>query len=112
MAYQPFSTWRLPKDLPENPTQDPTQAAQPIDNLIEDNNAYESEDELPKSVRLQLAHEAWIKANGTCSIKEIARTFGVAFSTLNRRIKGAIPKEAASQAMQKLSVAEEEAINE
>jgi hypothetical protein len=104
MAYQPFLTWRLPKGLPE--------IAQPIDNPIDDDDAYESEDELPKSVRLQLAHEAWIKANGTCSIRDTARTFGVAYSTLNGRIRGAIPKEMASQAMQRLSVAEEEAMNE
>ena len=101
MAYNPFLTWRLSDGLSENPTQDPTQMPiqapidQPINSSIDDP-AYESEDELPKSVRLELAHKAWIDANSTRSIKDIARTFGVAFSTLNGRIKGAIPKEMAS----------------
>jgi len=96
MAYQPFSTWRLPKGLPENPTEYPTQIAQPINDPFDDDDAYESKDELPKPIRLQLAHKAWIKANSTCLIKDIACTFGVAFSILNRRIKGVILKEAAS----------------
>jgi len=75
----------------------PTQALidQPINSSI-NNPAYKSEDELPKSVRLKLAHKAWIDANGTRSIKDIACTFRVAFSILNRRINGAMPKEIAS----------------
>ena len=45
-------------------------------------------------------------------MKKAAHIFGVSFSTLQGRINGAIPKAQASQAMQQLTVAEEEAIHD
>jgi phage FluMu gp28-like protein len=67
---------------------------------------------LPKPVRIELAHQAWIKDSCVLKIKDVARRFGVAYSTLYDCIHSAILKELANQAMQRLSVAEEEAIQD
>jgi hypothetical protein len=63
-------------------------------------------------VRIQLAHQAWINSKRSKKIKDVACCFGVAYTTLHNRINRAIPKELASQAMQRLCVAEEEAIQD
>jgi hypothetical protein len=68
--------------------------------------------EIAKAQRIALAHQAWTAANGDLSIKKAARTYGVTYSTLHRRINGTIPKVEASQAMQRLSVGEEEALRD
>jgi hypothetical protein len=59
----------------------------------------DSDNELSKEERLKLAHCAWQEANGSLSIKEASRRFGVPFSTLRNRINGASSKELANQAM-------------
>jgi hypothetical protein len=111
MAYIPFLTWKL-GDVPPSPTQNPTQCPieQPIDSPINDFD--KSVDELPKTVRIEIAHQAWIKEKGNLTIKDAARRFCVVYSTLHARISGAISRELANQAMQKLSIAEEEAIRD
>jgi hypothetical protein len=111
MAYIPFSTWKL-GDVPRSPTQNPTQCPieQPIDSPIKDFD--KSVDELPKTVRIEIAHQAWIKEKGNLTIKDAARCFCVVYSTLHTRINGAISRELANKAMQKLSIAEEEAIRD
>lgn len=67
---------------------------------------------LPKSVRIDLAHQAWKDANGQLSMRKAAGMYQVSLSTLQGRIKGAVSKLEANQAMQRLSVAEEEAIRD
>src|SRR6266516_81562 len=78
--------------------------------FTEDNT--EDTPDLPNAVRIDLAHKAWKDANGELHIRKATRTFGVSESTLRGRIKGAVPKAQASQAMQRLTVAEEEAIRD
>jgi hypothetical protein len=56
------------------------------------------------------AHKAWIDGRGDLTILAASQTFGVIYSTLYGRIHRAVPKAQASQAMQRLSPAEEEAI--
>jgi len=74
--------------------------------------------ELSKAVRIDLAYQAWKDANKhdprkkQLSIKKAARIFGVSYTTLYDRIHGAIPKALANQAMQRLTIAEEEAIRD
>src|SRR5436190_1389619 len=82
----------LTKDPIEDPIQDPT--------------------ELSKAVRIDLAHQAWKDANGQLSLEKAARIFGISPTTLHGRIHGALSKAQASQAMQRLTVAEEEAIRD
>jgi hypothetical protein len=65
-----------------------------------------------KTERIELAHIAWRDANGQLSIKKAARIFGISYSTLRGRINGAVSKQQANQAMQRLTVAEEEAIRD
>ena len=76
---------------------------------------YESElsdsEELPLSDRIELAFHAW-KANPKLSIRKAHRQFGVSYTTLYGRIKGAKPRKEASQARQRLSVGEEEALQD
>ncbi len=120
MSYTPFLTWNL-HDIPSpTPTESPTLPSEPtnslidgsIDSFIDNPPSYESDDELPKAVRIELAHQAWIREKSTLKIKDVARRFGVAYSTLNDRIHGAVSKELANQAMQSLSVADEEAMRD
>jgi hypothetical protein len=80
-------------------------------NPAEDNNVIEPPD-LSKAERIDLAFQAWKDANGQLSMRRAARIFGVSWTTLQGRIKGACPKAQASQAMQRLSVAEEDAIRD
>jgi hypothetical protein len=68
--------------------------------------------ELPLDVRIDLAHQAWKEAKGKLPIREAARIFGVEYSTIRDRTKGAVPKAIASQAMQRLTVSEEEALQD
>jgi len=117
MAYTPFLTLNMrnipPPNLTKNLTLPPISELvnSPVDSSINDP-FKESEDELPKAVRIELAHQAWIQENGASKIKDVARCFGVGYSTLRDCINSAISKELANQAMQKLSVAEEEAIRD
>jgi hypothetical protein len=77
-----------------------------------DNNIKDVEDppDLLMAVRIDLAHQAWIDAKGELTISTACRGFGVNPSTLHGRIYSAIPKALASQAMQRLTVLEEKAI--
>jgi len=110
--------FRVAKTIAENggSSKHPTQAAAPIDNPPTNNPTNNLTDdellELPYAERLNLAHKAWIDSNGKQKLKVLARTFGVAYLTLHDRIHGAIPKVQASQAMQRLSPAKEEAIRD
>ena len=72
----------------------------------------DSLEDLPKDIRIALAHKAWIDAKGKLSQNKAARIFGVSPSTLKDRIAGAILKAIASQAMQRLTIAEEDAIRD
>jgi hypothetical protein len=80
-----------------------------LDDNIED---VQDPPDLPKHVRIELAHQAWKDGKGKLKIAQAARTFGIGYTTLYDRIHGAIPKALASQAMQRLSVPEEKAIRD
>jgi len=68
---------------------------------------------LDKAERIALAHETWKNGNGQLSMRKTAARFGVSYSTLQDRIKnGAISKVEANQAMQRLSVREEDALKD
>ena len=82
------------------------------DNIDLTEDSVEDLPDLAKAVRIDLAHQAWKNANGQLAMKKAARTFGVNYSTLHNRIHGAVSKAQASQAMQRLTVAEEEAIRD
>jgi len=75
--------------------------------LVED---VEDPPDLLMSVRIDLAYQAWKDANRAATIRQICRTFKVNPSTLYSRIHGAIPKALASQAVQRLTVLKEKAI--
>jgi hypothetical protein len=81
-----------------------------VDNALDEWEDVEDQLDLPKEVRIELAHQAWKNGNGKLKIGKLAREFGISCSTLYDRIHGAIPKALASQAMQRLSVPEEKAI--
>jgi helix-turn-helix, Psq domain len=81
----------------------------PNDDDFED---IEDPSELPLDIRIDLAHQAWKEAKGKLSIQEAAHVFGVGYSTIRGRTKGAVPKAIASQAMQRLTVSEEEALQD
>jgi transposase-like protein len=81
-----------------------------VDNALDEWEDVEDQLDLPKEVRIELAHQAWKNGNGKLKIGKLAREFGISYSTLYDRIHGAIPKALASQAMQRLSVPEEKAI--
>ncbi|OXV05136.1 hypothetical protein Egran_07096 [Elaphomyces granulatus] len=68
--------------------------------------------DLSKAERIGLAFQAWKDANGQLSMRRAARIFDVSWTTPQGRIKGACPKAQASQAMQRLSVAEEDTIRD
>jgi helix-turn-helix, Psq domain len=98
----------------ENPVSENPVSENPVsfENPVPSENSSIDDDppELSKAMRIDLAHQAWKNANGKLSMKKAARIFGVSFSTLQGQINGAIPKAQASQAMQRLTVGEEEAI--
>ena len=96
MAYTLFLTWKLDNNAPLPETQNPTNQPTNEPNNEPDNEPDDSEDELPKPVRIQLAHQAWINSKGSEKIKDVACRFGVAYTTLHSRINKAIPKELAS----------------
>src|SRR5579862_4028098 len=73
---------------------------------IEDEDPYE----LPTPVCINLAYKAWIENKGVTSIRNIACSYGVVYSTLQRRINGCISQLEANQAMQRLTPSEEDAI--
>jgi hypothetical protein len=75
--------------------------------LVED---VEDPPDLPISVRIDVAHQAWKDANGAATIRQICRTFKVNPSTLHSRIHSATPKALASQAMQRLTVPKEKSM--
>src|SRR5450432_2669701 len=66
--------------------------------------------EFTKPQRIDMAHKAWEKAGGSITIREIARKFDICRETLRKRINGATSKAEQSQALQRLSVGEVEAI--
>ena len=66
--------------------------------------------ELPYSERIDMALNAWKQGNGTISLKKAAKQHGVTYSTLQARTKGSNSRVSASQARQRLSVQEEEAL--
>jgi hypothetical protein len=68
--------------------------------------------ELPMPVRINLAHEAWIKHGNTTSVRKIARAHGVVLSTLQARINGGLSRLEANQAMQRLTAGEEDALQD
>jgi hypothetical protein len=65
--------------------------------------------EFTKAQRLDLAAKAWEKSNGI-SIRHMAQKYDVCYEMLRKRIKGAMSKVEASQAMQLLSAGEEESL--
>jgi len=67
---------------------------------------------ISKAQRTALAYQAWIDGNGKLSMQKAAAMYGIGYSTLRSCINGAIPKAEASQAMQRLSVGEEEALQD
>jgi hypothetical protein len=76
-----------------------------------DDRDYEDLPELPGAIQIDLAHQAFHAASGNDRIiKDIAQKHGVNFSTLQGRINSAIPKALANQAMQRLSVGKEAAL--
>jgi helix-turn-helix, Psq domain/Tc5 transposase DNA-binding domain len=84
---------------------DSSNVLQPHENIIFDVSA------LDKPQRIALAHQAWKESKGQLSMRKAATKFGVSYSTLQDRIKnGAISKAEANQAMQRLSVREEQAL--
>jgi len=68
--------------------------------------------ELPMPVRINLAYEAWLTYSNTIPVREIARAHGVVLSTLQGRINRGLSKLEASQAMQRLTVGEEDALRD
>ena len=108
--------FRLAKTMTENPvsnrrpTQDTTPINEPPDGCFDD--SFEELPELPYQERMLLAHKAYIDGRGDLTILGASQTFGVNYSTLYSRIHGAKPKAQASQAMQRLFPAEEEAIRD
>ena len=74
-----------------------------------ENQSEEDQDDLPKAERIQRAYEAWKKADGALTKRGAARMFGVAHTTLQGRIQGAISAEQRQQERQRLCP-EEEAI--
>src|SRR5450432_101583 len=73
-----------------------------IEELIEAFN--ESLPEFSRSERVQLAYKAWKESEGAISIRQAARTYGINYTTLLRRTKGALSQEASRQVRQRLSV--------
>jgi hypothetical protein len=70
----------------------------------------ESLPEFSRSERVQLAYKAWKESEGAISIRQAARTYGINYTTLLGRTKGALSQEASRQVRQRLSVGEEEAL--
>jgi hypothetical protein len=66
--------------------------------------------EFTKVQRLSLAIKAWEKADGSSSMRQISKKYNVCFETLRRQINRAKSKVEANQAMQLLSVGEEESL--
>ena len=54
---------------------------------------------VPKAQRIELAHKAWLDAKGALSNNKAARLHGVNYSTLYKRINGALPKAITNQSM-------------
>ena len=68
--------------------------------------------EIPKSERMELALQAWRKGNGALTLRKAAKRYGVNYSTLNGQNRGCVFKKQASQAMQRLSLAKEDSLQE
>ena len=92
--------FRLTKTMAENPVSSRPPAQDTTD----------EPEELPYQERMLLAHKAYIDGRGHLAILGATQTFGVNYSTLYGRIHGSILKAQASQAMQRLSPTEEQAI--
>jgi len=73
-------------------------------------NVYYDVLEFTKAQRLDLAVKAWENANGSSSIRQISKQYDLCFETLRKRIHGGKSKVEADQAMQRLSVGEEESL--
>jgi hypothetical protein len=98
---------KLCADMSDSSVLQPSSASGSHENIIFDVPAPD------KAQRIALAHQTWKDSNGQLSMRKAAAQFGVSYSTLQDRIKnGAISKSEASQAMQRLSVREEEALRD
>jgi hypothetical protein len=67
--------------------------------------------ELLYEIRVDMALDAWKQAQGALSLRKAASKHGIAYTTLQNRSKGAIPRKDADQAKQRLSVQEEAAVH-
>ena len=65
------------------------------------------QEELPQSIRIAMAYQAWKAANGSLSIQKATRQHGISYHTLIDLIHGAKSKQEANEAMQKLTPIEE-----
>jgi hypothetical protein len=63
-------------------------------------------------VRINLAHEAWIKHGNTTSVRKIAQAYSIVLSTLQARINGRLSQLEANQAIQPLTIGEEDALED
>src|SRR5450432_3973736 len=66
--------------------------------------------EFTKAQRIALAQKAWENADNSISIRKMAQKYGICHETLRKRINRAASKVEQSQALQLLSVGEEESI--
>jgi hypothetical protein len=64
-------------------------------------------EEVAYAVRLEMAHDAWINANGALSIQQSAQEHRVKYKTLRDQVKGAKPKAVDVESRQRLSAREE-----
>jgi hypothetical protein len=94
-----YITFRLDSIAVENASS-PLDLGSNLDPILEPNDDdfedIEDPPELPLDVRINLAHQAWKEVKGKLPIREAARIFGVEYSTIQDRTKGAVPKAIAS----------------
>ena len=91
------------------PTTEPTVASLPITDPSLPTPNIQWAVQVPYRERIDLAYEAWNDANGALSIRRAGEDYGVAYSTLNGRIKGAKSAVVRQEEQQRL-FPEEEAI--
>jgi hypothetical protein len=63
-------------------------------------------------VRINLAYKAWLRDGNKTFVRKIAQAHGIVLSTLRARINGGLSRLEANQAMQRLSAAEEDALQD
>ena len=91
------------------PTTEPTVASLPITDPSLPTPNIQWAVQVPYRERIDLAYKAWNDANGALSIRRAGEDYGVAYSTLNGRIKGAKSAIVRQEDQQRL-FPEEEAI--